>query len=127
VPCGLLLLLLLLLHQVGLGLIALLVTAIGEYVEGLKQEALLKAQQLIDEAAQLADQGAGKLIAGGGGGDKGGGAGPTYEVEPGTRNKKKKKSKGLGKMGIATKQTEKELNKTSTSAADTKEGKKMEP
>ena len=106
-------------------MIALLVTAIGEYVEGLKQEALLKAQQLIDEAAQLADQGAGKLIAAGGGG--GGGAGPTYEVEPGTRNKKKKKSKGLGKMGIATKQTEKELNKTSTSAADTKEGKKMEP
>ena len=35
----------------GLGLIALLVTAIGEYVEGLKQEALRKTQKLLDEAS----------------------------------------------------------------------------
>ena len=35
----------------GLGLIALLVTAIGEYVEGLKQEALRKTQKLLEDSS----------------------------------------------------------------------------
>ncbi len=91
----------------GLGLIALLVTAIGEYVEGLRQEALRKTQKLIDDAAKLAK------------------AGPTYEVEGQTTHNRstKKKRGGFGKLSIATKRTARELDRDDTAAGAEKLGK----
>lgn len=99
----------------GLGLIALLVTAIGEYIEGLKVEALRKTQALIDDAAKsaekLADQAMGQ-----------GQAGPTYEVEK-TYNHKQKKRSRLGKLGITTETARKELDKeTKTQAGASRKG-----
>ncbi len=92
----------------GLGLIALLVTAIGEYVEGLRQEALRKTQKLIDDAAKLSLELA-----------KGGGkAGPTYEGAESqrTHNQHAKKKRGFGKMTIATKRAGRELDRASSAA-----------
>lgn len=107
--------------QVGLGLIALLVTAIGEYVEGLKQEALIKAQQIMDESMESPRKGTG------------GAAGETYEIE--THNHHAKKKKGLGKMGIATNAAHNTLDKTKSGdkraetpdAGVQRKGGKMEP
>ena len=42
--------------MVGLGLIAVLVTAVGEFVEGLKQEAILQAQRRLEQAAKMASE-----------------------------------------------------------------------
>ena len=121
--------------QVGLGLIALLVTAIGEYVEGLRNEALRKTQKLIDDAAKLANSGATK------GARK---AGPTYEVEGQITHNHviKKKRGGFGKLTIAAKRTMRELDRIdtktgvlqakkgsrgATSAEEGRRGGKMEP
>ena len=90
----------------GLGLIALLVTAIGEYVEGLRQEALRKTQKLIDDAAKLAEQAKGEAR-----------AGPTYQVESQrTHNQKKTGGARFGKMGVVSKRAKREMSKTGTSA-----------
>ena len=90
----------------GLGLIALLVTAIGEYVEGLRQEALRKTQKLIDDAAKLAEQARGDA-----------GAGSTYQVESQrTYNQKKTQGARFGKMGVVSKRAKREMEKTGTSA-----------